>query len=130
MDRRCAVTVGITLALATATRAGAADAQPAGRLKLTVLYGAPKDPDHFERYYFSTHMPIVIAAGQGIRMETARGMPGQDGAPPAYYRIFEAWFESPAQMASITSAPGWAKAAADVPNYASGGFSVFVSRLD
>jgi len=99
-------------------------------MKLTVLYGPPKDPDHFERYYFSTHMPIVRAAGQGIRMETARGVPGDGGAPPAYYRIFEAWFESAAQMAAITSTAGWAKAAADVPNYASGGITVFTSRVD
>jgi uncharacterized protein (TIGR02118 family) len=130
MDRRTSIVSAVSLAVAAASGVSSAGAQAAGGMKLTVLYGMPKDPVEFDRYYFATHMPIVRAAGQGIRMETAKGMPGQDGAAPAYYRIFEAWFESAAQMAAITSTPAWARAAADVPNYASGGMTFFVSALD
>jgi uncharacterized protein (TIGR02118 family) len=129
MDRRTSLSTAVSLALATALDTTSSGAQPAGGMKLTVLYGAPTDPVHFEKYYFETHMPIVRAASAGIRLETAKGMAGADGKPPAYYRIFEAWFESAAQMASITSTPAWAKAAADVPNYASGGITVFTSQL-
>lgn len=130
MDRRTSLTTAIALALASTGYASEAGAQYAGGLKLTVLYGPPKDPAEFERYYFKTHMPIVYAASGGIRSETALGIPNADGTPPAFYRIFQAWFESPAQMAAITSTAGWAKAAEDVPKFASGGFTVFVSRLD
>ncbi len=28
-------------------------------IKITVLYGHPTDPSAFERYYGTTHMPIV-----------------------------------------------------------------------
>jgi uncharacterized protein (TIGR02118 family) len=130
MDRRTSLTTAIALALASTAHATTAGAQSAGGMKLTVLYGPPKDPAEFERYYFGTHMPIVYAASGGIRTETALGVPNADGTPPAFYRIFQAWFESPAQMAAITGTAGWAKAAADVPKFASGGVTVFVSRLD
>ncbi|MCU0635333.1 MAG: EthD family reductase [Gemmatimonadaceae bacterium] len=130
MDRRTSLSAAIALALAALAPVSSAEARTAGGIKLTVLYGRPKSENEFEKYYFSTHMPIVVAASQGIRLETARGLPGQDGSAPAYYRIFEAWFESAAQMAAITGTPAWARAAEDVPNYASGGFSVFVSAVD
>ena len=92
-------------ALAVISAAPDALAQPAGALKLTALYGHPKSPEDFEKYYLSTHMPMVAAVKGIRRMETAKGMPLPDGSAPSFYRIFEAWFDSPEQFASITGSP-------------------------
>ncbi|WP_396224833.1 EthD family reductase [Gemmatimonas sp.] len=130
MDRRTSLVTAVSLAVAAAAKLSGEHASAAGGLKLTVLYGKPKSEADFDRYYLGTHMPMVRAAGPGLRMETAKGIPGADGKAPAYFRIFEAWFESAAQMATITGTTAWAKVAADVDNYANGGFTVFVSALD
>jgi uncharacterized protein (TIGR02118 family) len=130
MNRRTSLSTAIALGLAAAGYASPATAQSAGEMKLTVLYGSPKSADDFERYYFATHMPMVNAAKGGIRTETAKGVPGSDGAAPAFYRVFQAWFESAAQMAAITGTAEWKKLGPDLANFASGGVTVFVSALD
>jgi uncharacterized protein (TIGR02118 family) len=112
---------------------GAADKmsyQSSGGLKVTVLYGHPKNPEDFEKYYLETHMPLVVAANPGKRMETSKCPPAADGSPAPYYRIFEIWFDSQAEMAAITSTPEWKKVVADVPNFATGGITRVLSRLD
>jgi uncharacterized protein (TIGR02118 family) len=103
--------------------------EPDGRAKLTVLYGAPKDPDAFEKYYANIHMPLVYAVKGIKRVELAKPLPGPQGQPPAFYRIAEVYFESLEQMQSITATPEWKKAAADVPNYATGGATFLTSRI-
>ena len=112
---------------------GAADDlsyQSGGGLKVTVLYGHPKSADDFEKYYFETHMPMVVAANPGKRMETSKVAPAADGSPAPYYRIFQIWFDSQEEMAAITSTPAWRKVVADVPNFATGVITRVVSRLD
>lgn len=104
--------------------------QSSGGLKITVLYGHPKNPEAFEKYYLETHMPMVVAANPGKRMETAKVAPAADGSPAPYYRIFEIWFDSKEEMAAITGTPAWKKVVADVPNFATGGITRIVSQLD
>jgi uncharacterized protein (TIGR02118 family) len=119
--------------VAGASAASAADktsAQSSGGLKVTVLYGHPKSPDEFEKYYFGTHMPLVMAAKQGKRTETSKCPPAADGSPAPFYRIFEVWFDSQEEMAAITGTPEWKKVVADVPNFATGGITRVLSRLD
>jgi uncharacterized protein (TIGR02118 family) len=99
-------------------------------MKVTVLYGQPKSPEDFEKYYFGTHMPLVAAAKAGKRTETSRCLPAADGTPAAFYRIFEIWFDSPAEMTAITTSPEWKKVGADVANFATGGATRIVSKLD
>ena len=130
MDRRTSLSTAMALTLVAAGYATSAAAQAAGGMKFTELYGPPKIPEDFEKYYLGPHMPMVVAASRGIRTETAMGVPGTNGAAPAFYRIFESWFESPAQMATITGTPDWAKLGPDLQNFASGGATVFVSALD
>jgi uncharacterized protein (TIGR02118 family) len=101
-----------------------------GGIKVTVLYGHPKSPDDFEKYYFETHMPMVHAAKGGKRSETSKCPPAADGTPGPFYRMFEIWFDSQADMAAITATPEWKKVVADVPNFATGGITRVISQLD
>jgi uncharacterized protein (TIGR02118 family) len=130
MDRRTSLIAALSLAAGAATAAEKTNTQSAGGLKVTVLYGHPKSPDDFEKYYFGTHMPLVAAAKGGKRTETSKCPPAADGSPAPYYRIFEIWFDSQADMTAITSTAEWKKVVADVPNYATGGITRVVSTLD
>src|ERR1700689_1079723 len=100
-----------------------------GGVKLTVLYGAPKDPAEFEKYYLQKHMPIASAVKDIKRVELATGLPGPDGKPPAFYRITELWFDSPELFQQVTAPPQWKAVVADVPNFASGGVTILVSKI-
>jgi uncharacterized protein (TIGR02118 family) len=100
----------------------------ASALKLSVLYGKPQDPAAFEAYYLGTHMPLVAAAPAPARAEASIGLPGADGSAPPFYRLFEAWFDSPEHLAAVTGSPAWQQVVADVPNFASGGVTILLSR--
>jgi uncharacterized protein (TIGR02118 family) len=75
-------------------------------------------------------MPLVAAAKGGKRSETSKCPPAADGSPAPYYRIFEVWFDNQADMTEITATPEWKKLVADVPNFATGGITRVVSKLD
>ena len=130
MDRRTSLIAAFTLAAGAATAAEKTRTPSAGGLKVTILYGHPKSPEDFEKYYFGTHMPLVAEAKGGRRTETSKCPPAADGSPAPYYRIFEIWFDSQADMTAITATPEWKKVVADVPNYATGGITRVVSKLD
>ena len=130
MDRRTSLIAAFTLAAGATTAAETTRAQSAGAIKVTILYGHPKSPEDFEKYYFGTHMPLLVAAKGGKRTETSKCLPAADGSPAPYYRIFEIWFDSQADMTAITATPEWKKLVADVPNYATGGITRVVSKLD
>ena len=93
-----------------------------------MLYGAPKDPDAFEKHYLEIHMPLVIAGGLP-RFEASKCMAQADGSAPPFYRVFEAWFDSTEQMTAMFGTPEWAKVRADVPTFATGGITRMTSTV-
>jgi uncharacterized protein (TIGR02118 family) len=130
MGRRSALGLGLGagVALMLGTMAGAEAA--AKGVKLTVLYGAPKDPAAFEKYYLGSHMPMVYKIKGIQHIELAKGLPGPDGKPPAYYRVTELWFASMKKMQSVTATPAFKKVVDDVPNFATGGATIVVGQLE
>ncbi len=98
-------------------------------LKLSVLYSHPTDPAASEAYYLGTHLPLAGATPGLGRTEITRGLPGPDGAPPPFYRLFEAWFDSPEHLASVSGSAHWQRVAADLPNSANGGVTFLLSQL-
>ncbi len=97
-------------------------------LKLSVLYGHPQDPSAFEAHYLQQHLPLLAAAPPPARTEASIGLPGPDGSPPPFYRLFEAWFDGPEHLAAVTGSPAWQRVVADVPNFASGGVQLLLSQ--
>jgi uncharacterized protein (TIGR02118 family) len=98
-------------------------------LKLSVLYGHPTDPVAFESYYHGIHLPLAAAIPGLGRREVSKGLSGPDGSLPSFYRLFEAWFDSPSHLATVRSTPEWLAATADLSNFASGGVTVVLSEL-
>lgn len=119
MDRRTSLSL-LTVGLAAAGVSGAVTARNTGGIKLMVLYGHPPKPEEFEKYYLDVHMPLVAAIKGARRMEAAKCLPQADGSPPAFYRVFEMWFDSPEHMAAVFDTPEGKKVRADGPNFTSG----------
>jgi len=99
-------------------------------LKMTVLYGAPTDPSAFEQYYASTHMPLVKKIPGLGRFEQAKVVGTPDGSAPAFYRVFEFWFDDQDHMNRAMGTPEARAAVDDLRNFATGGATVLVSQVD
>ena len=132
IERRSALLIGLaaasTLVIGTETPAEAA-ARVSHRVKITVLYAQPKDPAAFEKYYAETHLPIA-AKMQGVkRIELSKVAAGPDGAAPPFYRIAELYFTNKKQMDTVMATQPAKDVVADIPNFATGGFTVLVSQI-
>ena len=94
---------------------------------LTVCYGHPADPAAFDDYYTSTHVPL---AGKipGVASYTYRHCDSLDASPPVYYLLAELAFPSGEALNAGLSSPEGQAAAGDVPNFATGGVTMFVAH--
>lgn len=92
--------------------------------RFTVLYGHPKDPAEFERYYREIHMPLVgkIKGLQGVA--TTKFEPGPNGEQPPYYRMAALFASDQEKFNEIMGTPEGRAAGADLPNFATGGVTI------
>ncbi|WP_026926206.1 EthD family reductase [Granulicoccus phenolivorans] len=97
--------------------------------RLHVIYGRPTDPAAFDEYYSTTHAPLARAI-PGLRDLTVAKTESLDGSTPTTYLIATLDFDSQEALgAGLSSAEGQA-AAADVPNFATGGVTMLGAELD
>jgi uncharacterized protein (TIGR02118 family) len=99
-------------------------------VKLTVLYGAPADPEAFDAYYAEHHVPLVHKVPGLRRFEAAHVVGTRDGSEPPYYLIAELWFDSAEAMQESMATPAGQAPGADVPNFATGGATVLIAAID
>lgn len=91
--------------------------------RLTVLYGHPTDPAAFDRYYYETHLPIARKM-KGLKGWTiGKCESAVEGQKPPFYMIVGLYAESREDFDRILSSPEGQAALADVPKFASGGYS-------
>lgn len=99
-------------------------------VKAVVLYGPAEDPGAFERYYADTHTALALAIPGLQRFEAAQATATPDGSAVPYQRIAELTFEDmDALQAALGSDEGQA-AVADIPNFATGGVTIFFAEID
>lgn len=99
-------------------------------VKVTVIYGNPKSPEHFEAYYKDTHLPLAAKIKGVSRAEFTRFMPGPDGAQPAFYRMAELYFSDTGQMQQALSSPEGQAAVADIPKFATGAVHMVIGSVE
>jgi uncharacterized protein (TIGR02118 family) len=101
-------------------------------IQVNVLYGHPTDPDAFEKYYASTHMPLAgRVLGPHVKAVYAtRYLPDQNGARPAYYRIATLLFDSMDKMQQALGTPEGQAVVADLDNFATGGYTFLMGEVD
>lgn len=98
-------------------------------VRLLVLYGHPKDPAAFDKYYRETHIPIAKRM-KGLKKWTIGKVQGAaDGSPSPYYYIADLYAESREAFDVILASPEGKAAVADVPNYASGGVTFIYTEI-
>ena len=91
--------------------------------RLTVLYGHPKDPVEFDRYYHEVHIPIARKM-KGLKGWTiGKCQSATPGQPPPYYLIVGLYAGTRADLEAILASPAGQATIADVPRFATGGFS-------
>ena len=130
IERRSALLLGAAATATLVVGAGKpARAAAAHKVKITVLYAQPKSPEAFEKYYAQTHLPIAgkIKGVSRIELSKVAQAPGEPA--PAFYRIAELYFRSKAQMDKVMATPAAKNTVADLPNFATGGFTVLVSEI-
>ena len=98
-------------------------------VKLTVLYGQPKDPPAFERYYLGTHTPIALKVAGVRRFEIAKVAGTADGSPSPYYRTADLYFDDIAHLQQCMGSDEGKAAAADIANFATGGVTMLIADV-
>jgi uncharacterized protein (TIGR02118 family) len=91
------------------------------------LLRPPADPAAFDAYYTSTHVPLAEKT-PGMASFTYRHCAALDGSQPPYYLIAELSFPSREAMNTALASPESQAAGADVPNFATGGVTMFVAH--
>jgi uncharacterized protein (TIGR02118 family) len=130
IERRSALLLGAAAASTLVIGAGSpAEAAASRKVKITVLYGQPKSPEAFEKYYAETHLPIAGKMKGVSRIELSKVAQAPGDPVPAFYRIAELYFRSKAQMDKVMATPEAKNTVADLPNFATGGFTVMVSEI-
>ena len=91
--------------------------------RVLALYGMPKDPEHFRRYYEETHIPLArkLPGLKGFRWSfDVQGLMGES----PYFCVGELDFDSAESVQAALESPEGQVTAADVPNYATGGVTL------
>lgn len=97
--------------------------------QLTVVYGHPDDPAAFDAHYAETHGPLA-AKIPGLQSYTShKADPAPDGSPADHYLVAVLTFADREAFVSGFGGPEGQAAAADVPNFASGGASLLTGEV-
>ena len=98
---------------------------------VVVLYNQPKDTAAFEKYYAEKHVPLFVSHAQEIgvtRAELVRFAPGADGKPAPVYREADLRWDSKEAMDKGVATAGFKAVVADIPVFATGGFTLLMGR--
>ena len=96
-------------------------------IKLNVQYGHPVDPAAFEKYYAEAHLPLASRMSGFTRIELCKVIGGPDGSKSDVYRTAEIWWDSEAEMKKTLESPEGKATVVDLENFATGGFTAFIS---
>lgn len=98
-------------------------------MKLSVLYGEPKDAAAFEKYYAETHLPLA-GRMQGVnKIELSKVVGTPDGSAPVFYRMADLYFDDADHMKRVMDTPEAKATVADLAKFATGGVTVLVSEV-
>jgi uncharacterized protein (TIGR02118 family) len=112
------------------TTSAAAPASAGPVAIVTVLYNTPKDTAAFEKYYATTHVPLVTGNQKEIgfvRADLTKFSSTGGGKKPTYYRQAELYFNSLADLKKGIATPGFRKVADDLSKFATGGLSGLIA---
>lgn len=89
--------------------------------RLLAMYKPPKDPSHFETYYFGTHVPLAKTIPGLLRYDVSRGQIATPAGASGWHLIATLHFKDRAAIEAAFASPQGQKTAADLANFATGG---------
>jgi uncharacterized protein (TIGR02118 family) len=97
--------------------------------KVFAMYKRPADPAAFDRYYYSTHVPIAKRIPGLRHYEVTSGVVTMlmGGASP-YHVIACLTFDSTAAVQAALASPEGQATAADLGNFATGGVDLYLAE--
>ena len=93
--------------------------------QILVLYNTPADPAAFDSYYRKTHIPLAQKV-PGLRSYSINDGPVQALSGSAPHLVAILTFDSMADVNAALASPEGQAAAADLPNFASGGATLLI----
>ena len=96
--------------------------------RISACYGEPTDTNAFDVYYTKTHVPLALKLPGLKEFTTGKCQSLTPGEPPAYYMIASLTFDSSEALLEALNSPEMAAAVADVPNFATGGLSLYTTE--
>lgn len=102
-------------------------------IRVAVCYGRPENPAAFDEYYERVHIPLASKV-PGLTGYTYSKASSLDGSESPYYSVASLYFPDAETLRAGLTSPEMTAAAADVPNFATDGATLFtheeVSVLD
>lgn len=94
---------------------------------VSVCYSQPTDSAAFDDYYTNTHAPLVLKVPGLVSFTTNKCAPLGRGEPP-YYMVAQLGFDTAETMQTALISAEMAAASSDVPNFASGGATIYTAE--
>ena len=94
--------------------------------KIMALYKTPKDKAAFDAYYFGTHIPLAKTVPGLQYYEVSRGPVRSISGPSGIHLVATLHFPDLATAVRAMASPQGKATAADVANFADGGFDLYV----
>ncbi|MEH2568613.1 EthD family reductase [Bradyrhizobium sp. AZCC 2289] len=94
--------------------------------KVLVLYKTPTDPAAFDKYYATIHIPLAKQIPGLKRYDVSTGVVRTPAGPSGVHLAAELNFDSLDALAAGMASPQGQAAAADLPNFATGGVDLYL----
>ncbi len=98
-------------------------------VKITVIYGVPKDTEEFERRY-TAHKELVSRMTQVQRVEYGKVLPPENGSPPPRWRTADLYFPDYDTAVAALGTPEGRAAGSDATEIATGGVEFLFSDVE
>jgi uncharacterized protein (TIGR02118 family) len=94
--------------------------------KVLVLYKTPTDPAAFDKYYATVHIPLAKKIPGLKKYDVSVGPVRTPAGPSGVHLTAELYFDSFDALAAGMASPEGKAAAADIPNFATGGVELYL----
>ncbi len=95
--------------------------------KVMAMYGQPADPASFDRYYYSTHVPLAKTVPGLRNYEVTTGLVMTPTGASPWYLVATLTFDSMAAVHAALASPEGRATAADLGNFATGGVDLLLA---
>lgn len=97
--------------------------------QIIVMYGAPKDTDHFDRYYRDVHVPLVRKMPHLRDFKFSTGEVQSSNGDFVPHLVATLDFDNDDELARSLNSEEGKLVVADVANFASGGVTILTITI-